>query len=201
MINQKEKLLIVYEQKDELAYNYLRKLIETNDDNNETGEIVGSKDNTISVIGWTEKVYLDNIKKKAINGKVIYLDDVKGTDNIAPIIDVRFDRFGICYGFAGKKALISIDENKIKSKEDFDEMKDYFESLSLENKTNQKSSNYPGSATKERLIAIALATVHPVLSIPFVFESIKTQKDLRDRMFIYAINKFYLEELDAFMKA
>ena len=125
MINQKEKLLIVYEQKDELAYNYLRKLIETNDDNNETGEIVGSKDNTISVIGWTEKVYLDNIKKKAINGKVIYLDDVKGTDNIAPIIDVRFDRFGICYGFAGKKALISIDENKIKSKEDFDEMKDY----------------------------------------------------------------------------
>ena len=55
---EKRKLIVVYKKKDELALNYLKKLVETNDDKDE--KIVGPEDNTVSIIDWTEKDYQNN---------------------------------------------------------------------------------------------------------------------------------------------
>ena len=224
MFSEKKKLVVVYEEKDELAFNLLKKLIETDDDDKENNVIVGSEDGTITVIGWTEKVYLDNKKKGNISNKIIFLDDVKGVGNIAPIMDKKFDKFGISYGFAGNQAVISINERQIGDAQTYEQMTTYFtnyfkigknenpessnnaqqiessiEQSELAN-TQLKNEHNPGNAKKRRIMAIAVSVIQPFYGIPFVVNSVLTHKKLRNEMFINAINKFYLDELDAFMK-
>lgn len=50
-----ETLIVVY--KDEMLANQLKKLVETKDDI-EGGKIVGTKDMSINIVSWTEKVWL-----------------------------------------------------------------------------------------------------------------------------------------------
>ncbi|MBR2597759.1 MAG: hypothetical protein IKQ00_10275 [Butyrivibrio sp.] len=73
MFDAKKKLIVVYEKKDEIALNYLKQLVLSNDDNAETGEIIGTKDGSIEVIAWTEKVYLDNTKNRNVSNKIIFM--------------------------------------------------------------------------------------------------------------------------------
>ncbi len=221
----KKKLMLVYDPKDELALNYFKKLIETDDDI-ENHKIIGSEDDTVSVIGWTEKVYLDNKKKGNITNKIIFLDDaVKGVDKVAPIMDVKFNKYGITYGFAGNQAVISIDESQIKNESTYAEMEEYFtnyyklklfEGKDIDSIKNEeldldelfveawgakpKYLNY-GDAKKRKIIAIIVTASYPIIGIPFIVGAVKQNRKLRDAMFIFAINMFYLEELDAFMKS
>lgn len=211
MFNEKKKLMVVYEKKDEMPFNYLKKLIETDDDDKENNIIVGSEDDSVSVIGWTEKVYLDNKKKGNISNKTIFLDDVKGVSKIAPIMDKKFDKFGISYGFAGNQAVISIDETVVKDESIHNEMKAFFEEYYKEKKfgddnsdnnsgDNTDNSDKLGDVKKKKIIAIAVTACYPVVGIPFIVDAVKTNRKLRDEMFLFAITKFYLDELDAFMK-
>ena len=50
MFETKKTLIVVY--KDELLMNQLKKLVESHDDNQ---EIVGTRDNSINIVSWTEK--------------------------------------------------------------------------------------------------------------------------------------------------
>ena len=60
-----ETLIVVY--KDEMLANQLKKMVETKDDT-EDGKVVGTTDNSINIVSWTEKVWLAN--KKAGNIKL-----------------------------------------------------------------------------------------------------------------------------------
>lgn len=208
MFNEKKKLMVVYEKKDEMPFNYLKKLIETDDDDKENNIIVGSEDGSISVIGWTEKVYRDNKEKGNISNKIIFLDDVKGVKKITPIMDKKFDKFGISYGFAGNQAVISIDESAVKDKKVYKEMIDFFEEYykeknfrDINSDVNPKSTSNPGDAKKKKIVAIAVTACYPLGGIPYVVDAVKTNRKLRDEMFLFAITKFYLDELDAFVKS
>lgn len=212
VFSEKKKLVVVYEEKDELAFNLLKKLVETDDDDKENSVIRGSEDGTITIIGWTEKVYLDNKKKGNISNKLIFLDDVKGVGNIAPIMDKKFDKYGISYGFAGNQAVISIDESKIKDASAYEDMRAYFDNcfkidnpdseIEVAKDTPKKPMDIhnPGNFKKRRIMTIAVSVLQPLYGIPFVVNSVLTHKKLRNEMFINAINKFYLDELDAFIK-
>ena len=46
-------LIVVY--KDEMLVNQLKKLVETNDDTQE-GAVVGTRDDSIKIVSWTEKI-------------------------------------------------------------------------------------------------------------------------------------------------
>ena len=91
MFETKKTLIVVY--KDELLMNQLKKLIETRDDADEG--IVGTKDDSINVVSWTEKVWLGNKKAGNIQGKILFLGDIKGTDELIPVLDVQFDEYGV----------------------------------------------------------------------------------------------------------
>ena len=52
-------LIVVY--KDELYANQIKKLIETKDDE-ENGQSVGTKDDSVKVVAWNEKTWLANKK-------------------------------------------------------------------------------------------------------------------------------------------
>lgn len=58
MFYEPQTLIIVY--KDEMLVNQMKKMIETKDDTDDS--VTGTRDNSINVVAWTEKVWLANKK-------------------------------------------------------------------------------------------------------------------------------------------
>ncbi len=122
----KKTLIVVY--KDEMLMNQLKKLVETNDDNSE-GKVVGTTDGSINIVSWEEKVWLNNKKAGNIKDKVLFLGDIKGTDKLIPVIDVKFEEYGVKYGWAGNQAVLYANPKTLNSREAYSEfverIKDY----------------------------------------------------------------------------
>lgn len=125
MFYEPQTLIIVY--KDEMLANQMKKMIETKDDTEES--VNGTRDNSINVVAWTEKVWLTNKKAGNITSKVLFLGDIKGVDKLIPVIDVKFDRHGIRYGWAGNQAVIYASPNEIKSIESYRAFHEELETL------------------------------------------------------------------------
>lgn len=125
MFCEPKTLIIVY--KDEMLANQMKKMIETKDDNEDT--VIGTADNSINVVVWTEKVWLANKKAGNITSKVLFIGDIKGVDALVPVIDVKFDRHGTRFGWAGNQAVIYVSPNEIKSIENFRAFHDELGSL------------------------------------------------------------------------
>lgn len=109
MFTASKPLIVVY--KDEMILNQLKKLVESKDDTSE--KIVGSKDGSINIVAWTEKVWLANKKPGNIQGKFLFINDIKGTDKLIPVLDVKFNEYGIRYGWAGNQAILYVNSKEL----------------------------------------------------------------------------------------
>lgn len=117
MFETKKTLIVVY--KDELLMNQLKKMIETNDDAEDA--VIGTKDDSINIVSWTEKVWLGNKKAGNIQGKILFLGDIKGTDKLIPVLDVKFDYRGVKYRWAGNQAALYVELEELTNREIYDE--------------------------------------------------------------------------------
>lgn len=115
MFGMTETLIVVY--KDEMLVNQLKKMVETKDDTD--NEQIGTRDGSINIVAWSEKVWLANKKAGNIKDKVLFLGDVKGTDKLIPVIDVKFDEYGVRFGWAGNQAVLYTDIKMLSKREDY----------------------------------------------------------------------------------
>lgn len=113
MFNETKSLIVVY--KDEMLVNQVRKLVETKDDTEDA--IVGTRDGSVKIVSWNEKMWLSQKKSGAINNKVLFIGDIKGTDQLMPVIDIKYEKYGVCYGWAGNQAILACDTKKIDEEE------------------------------------------------------------------------------------
>lgn len=116
MFNITKTLIVVY--KDEMLVNQLKKLVETKDDI-DGNTTVGTRDGSINIVSWNEKVWLGNKKAGNIKDKVLFLGDIKGTDKLIPVIDVKFNEHGVKFGWAGNQAAIFTDVKALHNREDY----------------------------------------------------------------------------------
>lgn len=117
MFETKKTLIVVY--KDELLMNQLKKMVETRDDNEEG--VVGTRDDSINIVSWTEKVWMGNKKAGNIQGKILFLGDIKGTDQLIPVLDVVFNDSGVKYGWAGNQAVLFADSKSLTDRKAYDD--------------------------------------------------------------------------------
>lgn len=117
MFETKKTLIVVY--KDELLMNQLKKMVETRDDSEE--DVVGTRDDSINIVSWTEKVWMGNKKAGNIQGKILFLGDIKGTDKLIPVIDVKFNDCGVKYGWAGNQAVLFADPKSLTDRKEYDD--------------------------------------------------------------------------------
>ena len=64
-------------------------------------------------MAWTEKVWLANKKPGNIQGKILFINDIKGTDKLIPVLDVKFNEYGIRYGWAGNQAILYVNSKEL----------------------------------------------------------------------------------------
>ncbi len=209
MFDAKKKLIVVYEKKDEIALNYLKQLVLSNDDNAETGEIIGTKDGSIEVIAWTEKVYLDNTKNRNVSNKIIFMDDIKGIEKIVPIMKVKYNKYGVKYGISGNNAVISIDEKELKSDNEYEAFQKLFKDelmkvdMKVSDEKLEENQKKRKVARRTKATAVLTNILVPGAGVVEVASAIATGKQniklTREMMFLYAITKFYLEEMEDFI--
>ena len=94
-------------------------MVETHDDNDES--VVGTRDDSINIVSWTEKVWLGNKKAGNIQGKILFLGDIKGTDKLIPVVDEKFDDCGVKYGWAGNQAVLFADPKVLTDRKAYDD--------------------------------------------------------------------------------
>ena len=157
MFEEPKNLIVVYKDKDELSLNQLKKMVDTKDDDAESGSIVGTEDGTVKIVAWSEKTWLDN--KKAGNAgdlddRILFLGDIKGVDKLIPTLDIKFDKYGVSYGFSGKQAAIIIDSKPLLKKENYDkfiaELKTICTATVVDEKRNFDFSDKKKTSKKEQ---------------------------------------------------
>ena len=116
MFSKAKSLIVVY--KDEMLVNQLKKLVETKDDIS-NDEIVGTRDDSVKIVPWTEKVWLDNKKKGTIDSKVLFLGDIKGVDKLIPVLDLKLDKYGVKYGWAGDQAVLFVNAKALSDRDKY----------------------------------------------------------------------------------
>lgn len=202
MYNYEEKnLIIVY--KDELLLNQLKKLIETDDDNE---EFVGTIDDSIKIISWDEKTWMHNKKAGNINDKVLFLGSIKGTEKLTPVVDIKFNKYGVKYGWAGNQFILWIDQSELKVEEKYKEFINEISNMPIpENYKNVISkpiilnNNNPSTNAFQKFISEASSLV--VNTGISIFNSSKDKKNKEMQMYLYGIINLYLNHLQKFMEA
>ena len=193
-------LIVVY--KDELLVNQIKKLVETKDDtDNDTA--IGTKDGSVSIVSWTEKVWLDQKKAGNINNKVLFLGDIKGTDKLTPVLDVKFDEFGVKYGWAGTQAVLFVDPQAIAKKEDYDAFLEKLNSLPVPEKLKTKVEDTPTPAK----VGVGIAAFFGVIAAGiagaamFAKDVFTNKKAVKQQMLFYGIMNLYANHLEEFMNS
>lgn len=125
MFNEEKTLIVVY--KDELLINQFKKLVDLRNSNLKDEEI------KINVVAWKEQVWQDNKKAGNIKGKVLFIDKLKESDSLIPILDEKYNEYGVKYGWAGNSAIIYNDLSELNSEELYIEFLRKLEELDIPN--------------------------------------------------------------------
>ncbi len=224
MFYEPKTLIVVY--KDEMLANQIKKLIETRDD--ASGAVTGTRDDSINVVTWTEKVWLANKKAGNITSKVLFLGDIKGVDALIPVLDVKFEMHGVRYGWAGNQAAIYVNPNEIKSVESYYAFHTELEALpapqaikdaikpkmlptqneETEEEGNQTTEEAKGFIAKGKglfkKVGNSIGGVVTDLStkaLVFSEENFKNKKVMERQMLFYGVIHLYNEGLETFINA
>lgn len=208
MFEEPRNLIVVYKEKDEVSLNQLKKMVDTKDDDSENGTIVGTEDGTVKIVAWSEKTWLDNKKAGntgALDDKILFLGDIKGVDKLIPTLDIKFNKYGVSYGFSGKQAAIMIDPKPLLKKETYDEFIEDLKSVCTATTVEEKRNFDFSDKTKNIKNGVKLAAVSVLLGTIGMIATATSYafgdaKIMRNQQLLYAVAMLYQNDLDSFMK-
>lgn len=223
MYYEPKTLIVVY--KDEMLANQMKKLIETKDDTD--GGLTGTRDSSINVVTWTEKIWLANKKAGNITSKVLFLGGIKGVDSLIPVVDVKFEKHGVRYGWAGNQAVIYADPGEIKTIDSYYAFYNELKSMPVpqaikdaskpktapvkeqpQEEAQQETEEKKGFFAKgkdllkkvEDTIVDGMVDMAEKASI-FTEENFRNKKAVERQMLFYGVINMYNEGLETFMNA
>lgn len=192
------KTLIVVCQ-DEVLTNQLRKLVETDDDMD--GQIVGTKDDSVKIVAWTEKVWLDQKKAGNIDSKVLFIDGIKDTDKLRPVLDIKFDDCGVQYGWAGNQAAIFADPDALKNEDAYNAFMEKLNALPVPDTIKNKQTASVGTKKRIGLTGLGLL-LGPLGAVGanLLASKYADKKAVKHQMFFYGLLNLYNNHLEEFMQ-
>lgn len=188
--------------KDEMLVNQLRKLVETKDDAGEE-TIVGTRDGSVKVVAWTEKVWLDQKKAGNIDAKVLLIGDIKGVDKLIPVLDIKFEDSGVKYGWAGSQAVIAIDPKALKKEEDYNAFLTKLNALPVPEIIKKPQDKREENGTKVgAAVGIGLVLgLFAGVGAGLAMSMFSNKTAVKQQMLFYGVLNLYNNHLEAFMQA
>ena len=203
------KLIIVCDEKTSEYANYLRQLVSMKDDTSD--EIVGVKDGTVEVAVWLEKDYVANMATISSKEHILFVGENKVSKKETPSMSVKFDKFGMKYGWLGKRAMMMVSDS-IKDKETYEQFIEFcrgyeqkIDAMSLErvSKYEEKNETEKGvvALMKNKAATLAQLVVNPgVFSAVAGINMLKDRKKLRDQQYRALTAILYTDGLTEFLE-
>ena len=175
--------------KDDLLFSEMRKLVETNDD--EEDMIVGTRDGSVRIVRWDEKKWRFRRNANATSDKVIVMGDISGARNDIKLMEPKFERYGAKYGWIGGCAYVDADLRKIRGKYVYDTFLAEFNSLPL-----------PAELKKDKKLRLDVKTgLKAALATPLLAKDLYDDTyAVRRQMLFYGLIMFYYNHLEQFLE-
>ena len=193
-----DTIVIAYKEKDKVIANQLRKLLETKDDTEDT--VVGVKDRSVTVIPWEEKVWLDQESKGTVDSKVLLIDKVKGASSLIPIMDIKFRKHGVTYGWAGTQAVITVDEQALRKKEDYTAFLEELREIASASQITEYERGDVVKKDAKKAYLMILPVLKEFFAGKIIADAFKDAKMVRQQMLLYGVTHLYLNNLTAFLE-
>ena len=213
LVEKTTKLIIVCDEKTSEYANYLRQLVSMKDDT--ADEIIGVQDGTVEVAVWLEKDYVANMATISSKEHILFIGETKVSKKETPSMSVKFDKFGMKYGWLGKRAMMMVSDS-IKDKETYEQFiefcQDYeqkIEAMSLERvrKYEEKDENEKGVVAfmKNKAATLAHLVVNPIGTAGIFgavagINMLKDRKKLRDQQYRALTAILYTDGLTEFLE-
>lgn len=222
---QVKKLIIVTDDKNKPYANYLVALISAKDDKD--GEIVGVEDGSVEAVVWSEKNFADNEPTLSSNAHVLFVGDTKLSKSQRGGLNIKFDDFGIKYGWLGKRAVMYVDRvitSVVEYNRFYDYASKYQENFTkaIERKTVQMQvqgeivdvdekdykklhgKHVPVATALAAFVAPIAAPVAAVVAAPVVaakgVANLKERKEVMQQQQSFLAMLFYMEGLQEFLE-
>lgn len=181
--NKPRKLIIVCDDKTKPYANYLMALISAKDDKED--EVIGVRDGSVEAVVWSEKDFANNEPTLSSNAHVLFIGDTKLSKTQRGGLGIKFNQYGMQYGWLGKRAVLFVDRtitNAVEYNGFYDFAVPYQESMTkvIERKTQKmiaagtvlevdekeaKMLQGGGKAGKVGIAALAAGVVAPVIPV------------------------------------
>lgn len=212
----RKKLLVVYKnEKDRIAADLLKALIETKDDTDDT--IIGTEDGTVETESCNEVTWLTyQMRGEADTGadKFLFIGDINGADRYTKIMDVKLQKYGVTYGFVGSRAILLIDEKALNSVEKYEQFHKALNDISdrpiaretPEIRMRRKRDVFRSERKDINILLLLVSSsAYMAKSVKAALQTAKRishdKKLVREQMLTYGIIHLYYNELEHFMKS
>ena len=149
---------------------------------------------------WEEKTWDVKRKTGPIHTKMLFVGDIKDTSSLACFIDIKYERWGICYGLNSRYALITTDTIYIK---DTDRYKAFLDSYEEAVGKIFESAPEDDAATKFTktfgTVGLAVATGGASLAAQKLYDDNKTQLEKTNKLCLYGAWHFAENQLEEFV--
>ena len=194
-ISQKTELMIVCDEELMEYANYLVALVGQNDDGGE--RIVGTKDGSVSAAIYTPKQYKDSLAKITSNTHILFIGSFKEAKEIGRNVVFKFNKYGMHYGWLGKRAVMYVDNDMLK-KNEYDNFIEF--SKSYQKEFEKASVNFvntlPGAA---KWIGVFLPVVYPA-AIYGLISGGKAHKKIKRQQYSCLTLVLYYDGLQKFLE-
>jgi hypothetical protein len=197
----KKPLIIVCDEKLMVYANYLIALIGQNDDADD-GEIVGTKDDTVSATIFTPKHYKDTLPTITSNTHILFIGSFKEAKEQGENVKFYFNKYGMKYGWLGKRAVMYVEDNMLK--------KDEYENFIKFSKEYQKefeatTVNFAkGFPNAVKMMGVFLPIAYPLAIFPEAMYGLmfvrKAHKKIKDQQYRCLTMALYLDGLQKFLE-
>lgn len=171
--------------KDDLLFALAKKL--TGARNKESAEL---GEEALRLVRWEEGRFEHRYKTDTIEEKVLLIGNSKSAGNAVKVMDVRFEKYGVKYGWIGNCAFIHADLRKIRAKGVYEEFLEELSSLSV-----------PEEIKADKKLRLNVKTGLTGVLVPPLFA-----KDLYDdtyavrrQMYFYGAVRFFADDLGMFL--
>lgn len=193
--NAKTELMIVCDENLMEYANYLMALIGQNDDAD--GKIVGTKDGMITAAIYTPKHYKDTLPKITSNTHILFIGSFKEAKEQGKNIDYKLDKYGMRYGWLGKRAVMYVD-NKMLKKEEYDEFLEF--GGKYQEKFEKATVNIVNSLPDvAKWVGVFLPITHPVAIYSLISGGF-AHKKIREQQYKCLTMALYLDGLQKFLE-
>ena len=190
-----KKLIIVCDEKEKKYGDFLAQLVSLEDDRED--KTIGTKDGEVAVQVWSENHYNNNSATISSNQYILFMGNSKLAKEKRSYMAVKFDKFGMKYGWLGKQASLCVEETV--DLENYEEFFLYASSKQERVERLIQQKDLPDIQKKEDETGITDAIIKvPAMGV-IAIKQLVANKKIEQQQYSCLTYVFYLEGLSEFL--